>query len=300
MAGINKNNGYIKIRDLYPQIFCRGNEYEEYLNLALNSISIKPTDPNFKFGYVEEDFIKKQLVTVNCVGYDGIAKMFAIVYAYGYTDYWKPYEATFSYPNGRNYTRKLSYEPNKSGAFFIRGLPADISLSEIIRWSTDKIAKGEEVIIQNLGAVKTPFIVQVKDKDTKLSVKAAIEEREAGKPVIIVDSNLTDALKGITTYTEFIAPAVDELNDKERDRLLNKLGTMTANTNKRERVQSSEVSAGVGKCEDYVYILIDNVNKQFETYGIPLKMELNNSLEELYTEGEETDLTENIITQELL
>ena len=45
------------------------------------------------------------------------------------------------------------------------------------------------------------------------------------------------------------------------------------------------MNATVGQCEDYVYTLIDTFNAQMETYGIPVHMESNNSLEELYYNG---------------
>ena len=57
---------------------------------------------------------------------------------------------------------------------------------------------------------------------------------------------------------------------------------MSANINKRERVQVGEVNATVGQCEDYIYLMIDTFNKQMDTYGLPFKMRLNGSLESLY------------------
>ena len=81
--------------------------------------------------------------------------------------------------------------------------------------------------------------------------------------------------------------------DQERDRLLNKLGIMSANINKRERVQVGEVNATVGQCMDYIYLLIDTFNKQMETYGLPFEMVLNESLEELYGNEETPAESEN-------
>jgi hypothetical protein len=74
-----------------------------------------------------------------------------------------------------------------------------------------------------------------------------------------------------------------------RDRLLNKLGIMSANINKRERVQVGEVNATVGQCVDYIYLWIDTFNAQMKDYGLPYRMELNGALEELYTEGEQNN-----------
>ena len=99
-----------------------------------------------------------------------------------------------------------------------------------------------------------------------------------------VGKPLAKSLEGVQTYTEYIADKVETLKDQRRDQLLNKIGTMTANINKRERVQVGEVNATVGQCEDYIYMFIDNVNRQFTEYGLPFEMKLNTSLEELYTD----------------
>ena len=74
--------------------------------------------------------------------------------------------------------------------------------------------------------------------------------------------------------------------DRERDILLNKLGIVTGNDDKKERVQSAEVNATITQASDYVYMIIDTFNKQMITYGIDAKMVFNGSMEEIYLDGE--------------
>lgn len=274
----------VKIRDLNPpRVFVLDNEYSEYEALALNSIKVNCTDPNLSFDYLQEKFIKEQLVRTNYVGYDRLINMWAKCYGYGLNDYWQPNKLTFIYPNRRGYTRPASYEANQNGAYLIQGYPGNITLSGIIQKATDTMAICDKVIIQNLEASKTPHYIVVKDKDTRLSLLQAIRERQSGEPVIMIDQSLGDSMKGIENLTAFIVPEVYQFKENVRDRLLNKLATMTANVNKRERVQVGEVNAMVGQCEDYIYSMIDNVNRQFKSYDLPFKMEINTSLEELYT-----------------
>ena len=64
---------------------------------------------------------------------------------------------------------------------------------------------------------------------------------------------------------------------------------MTANINKKERVQSAEVNATIGQATDYIYMLIDTFNKQMDAYALPFKMELNGALEEIYLNDNEVD-----------
>ena len=96
--------------------------------------------------------------------------------------------------------------------------------------------------------------------------------------------------------TEFIVNDLVQYQTHERDLLLNKLGIMSANTDKRERVQVGEVNATVGQCVDYIYLMIDTFNRQCEDYGIDVKMSLNGALEDLYTNEGNND--EEIIVEE--
>ena len=73
---------------------------------------------------------------------------------------------------------------------------------------------------------------------------------------------------------------------------------MSANTDKRERVQVGEVNATLAQCTDYLYLLIDTFNRQMQDYGLDLKMDTNSSKNELYAkdfeENEETEETTDI------
>ena len=67
---------------------------------------------------------------------------------------------------------------------------------------------------------------------------------------------------------------------------------MSANIDKKERVQVGEVNATTGQCVDYIYMIIDTFNKYCNYYNLPFKMSLNGSLEELYenpTEEKDND-----------
>ena len=103
-----------------------------------------------------------------------------------------------------------------------------------------------------------------------------------------------DGLKSIDIGVNFLVDRFAEARDQERDTLLNKLGIMTANINKRERVQSAEVNATIGQATDYIYLLIDTFNKQCETYGLDYEMQLNGSLEEIYLGGQDDNDDDNV------
>ena len=266
-----------KIRDLNPA-FSGGasTRFLEYKNLLINAVSIK----GLKFN--EERFVKSCLIENGAVGFDRLTDKWANVYGEGINDLGNPETLTFVFPNRSTYQRRAYYEPDEIGAYMILALPNTFALATMIRETVEIEAMCDKAIRQNLKACQTPYIVVVKDEDTRLSVLQAIQEKEEGDPVVIVSADISEGLKGVQTETPYMVDKFVAYRDQERDRLLNKLGIMSANINKRERVQVGEVNATVGQCVDYIYLLIDTFNKQMETYGLPFEMVLNESLEELY------------------
>lgn len=283
-----------KIRDLNPFVnpfkkqLINGSEdlYIEYKNLLMNAVKIEGLD------YQMETFVKNNLIECGAVGYDKLTNEWANVYGEGLNKWGNPTTLTFVFKNGKSYTRPAYYEKNDEGAYKINAMPDTYALGIMIRKTTNFIENCDIAINQNINATKTPYIIVSKNKDLQLSIEQAIQEKENGKPVIVVSEEVGDSLKSIEIKVDYIADKILTIRDIERDKLLNKLGIMSANINKRERVQVGEVNATVGQCEDYIYLLIDTFNKQMETYGLDFKMKLNGSLEELYI-GEEVDETDN-------
>ena len=242
----------------------------------MNAVSIEGVDYNV------EVLIKDALIEGNQCGYDSITGKWAFVYGEGLNELGNPTNLTFVFRNGVSFARSAYYEPDTNGAYIIKALPSSMSLGTMIANATEFLATCDIAINQNINACKTPFIIVAKSPDLRLSVEHAIQQQQDGQPVIIVSEDLGEALKSVNTSVEYLADKLLTIRDAERDRLLNKLGIMSANINKRERVQVGEVNATVGQCEDYIYLMIDTFNKQMDTYGLPFKMRLNGSLESLY------------------
>lgn len=296
---MSKKDTAKKIRDLNPlvnpfaQALMSGSQdlYVEYKNLLMNAVKIEGLQ------YTIETFVKNSLIENGAVGYDALTKKWANVYGEGLDELGNPTTLTFVFCNGKSFTRNAYYEANEKGAYKINALPDTYAVGCMIKKTTNFMENCDVAINQNINAVKTPYIIVSKNKDLQLSIETAIEQQQNGKPVIVVSEDIGEGLKAVNTEVEYIADKLLTIRDAERDKLLNKLGIMSANINKRERVQVGEVNATVGQCEDYIYTLIDTFNKQMEQYGLPFKMKLNGSLEELYADEEvdETeDITENI------
>lgn len=273
----------LKIKDLNPAIKCSGANvhYDEYKNLLMNAVKIKGLK------YDIETFVKESLIENGSVGYDRLTDKWANVYGEGLNELGNPTTLTFVLRNGKTFTREAYYDPSIVGAYRIMALPIGFSMGAMINETCKFMANCDEAIKQNIDACKTPYIVVCKDKDLQFSLEHAIQQKQEGQAVIVVSEDLGEGLKSINIGVDYLADKFITIRDQERDRLLNKLGIMSANINKRERVQVGEVNATVGQCSDYIYMLIDTFNNQMETYGLPYVMEINGSLEELYEEDVE-------------
>lgn len=281
-----------KIKDLNPAgrkpygVYSR---FDEFFNLLLNQVKIVFKDTQKEINYAEEDFVKKCLFDNGSVGYDCITKSFYLVAGQGVNKYGDPTTLILITANGIQLTRPAFYEPSSIGAYKINALPTDMTMSGLIREVTDFMTNCDVAMRQNLEACKTPYIVVCKNKDLQLSFEQAIEQKQKGQAVVLVSEELGEGLKSVDISVDFLAKEFAEVRDTERDTLLTKLGIMTANTDKKERVQSAEVNANIGQASDYIYMLIDTFNKQCESYGLNYEMQFNGSLEEIYLNDNEDE-----------
>lgn len=280
-----------KVRDLNPERRARPygtfSRYSEYLNLLLNAVKIVDKGSANALPFVVETFVKRALFENGAAGYDKITKQWYYVYGEGLDEYGKPTQLVLVTANGKAFTRKAYYDDNEDGAYEILGLPIpNLTLGAIIQETTEFMVNCDVAMRQNLEACKTPYIVVCRDENLRLSFAAALQEKQLGQAALIVSPELGEGLKAISVNTPYLVDKFAEARDAERDTLLTKLGILTANTNKRERVQSSEVNATLGQASDYIYLLIDTFNKQCETYGLPFEMKNNGSMEEIYLNDE--------------
>ena len=280
----------VKVRDLAPVQPRRGLSYDrfgEFYNLLCNQVAIT-ADNGEAIDFNAERFAKCALFDSGVVGYDKLTKRFYHAFGHGINEYGNPVSATFKTANGHTLTRVLSYDQNPDGAYVLTAYPFQFSLAQMIKATTDFMANCDVAMSQNLEACKTPYIVVCKDDKLRLSFEQAIERKEGGQAYVLVSEELGDGLKSVDIGVNYLVDKYAMARDTEKQDLLTKLGMLTANTDKRERVQTAEVNAGLGQATDYIYLLIDTFNKQCETYKLPFKMIYNGSMEELYVDDDET------------
>ena len=290
MAKQSINPNARKVRDLNPERRARPygtfSRYSEYLNLLLNAVKIIDKGSGETLPFVVETFVKRALFENGAAGYDKITKQWYFVYGEGLDDYGKPTQLVLVTANGKAFMRKAYYDKDEDGAYEVLGLPVpNLTIGAIIQETTDFMQNCDLAMRQNLEACKTPYIVVCRDENLRLSFDTALQQKQLGQAAIVVSEELGDGLKAISVNTPYLVDKFEQARDAERDTLLNKLGILTSNVNKRERVQSAEVNATLGQATDYIYLLIDTFNKQCETYDIPCEMQFNGSMEEIYLDG---------------
>lgn len=282
-----------KIKDLNPISICRANgvysRFEEYFNLLMNAVKVVSAQGEASINYEEETFLKRGLFENGSMGYDKITKKWYYVYGLGLNDDGDPTELCFVTANGKTFTRPAYYDNKDDGAYKVDALPINMSMSQMIKATTDFMINCEMAMTQNLEACKTPYIVVCKNENLRLSFETALQQKQTGQAVVVVSEELGDGLKAVDIGVTYLVDRFAEARDTERDTLLTKLGILTANTDKKERVQSAEVNATIGQASDYIYMLIDNFNKQCDSYGLPYKMLFNGSMEEIYLNDNDGD-----------
>ena len=274
-----------KIKDLNPvgnKPYGVYSRFDEYFNLLMNAVKVVSAQDGKNINYEVETFLKRGLFENGAMGYDKITKQWYYVYGQGLNDYGNPTTLMLVTANGKSFYRDAYYENKEDGAYRVMALPISMSMSLLIKEVTDFMQNCDLAMRQNLEACKTPYIVVCKNEDLRLSFEQALQQKILGQACIVVSEDLGDGLKAVDVGVNYLIDKFAEARDTERDTLLTKLGILTANTDKKERVQSAEVNASLGQASDYIYLLIDTFNKQMEIYDIPYKMVFNGSMEEIY------------------
>ena len=157
---------------------------------------------------------------------------------------------------------------------------------------SELLADFDTAIRQNLEATRTPCVFECKDQATLLSLQNQWKARRVGA-LVAFNSNSVIENNKLTVHETGAQFYVDKLHEARKeviDEVYERLGIMTANTDKRERVQSAEVNASVGRVIDNIYVMIDTFNYDAKVSGSKLRMKLNSVTEEYYVNS----TTENI------
>lgn len=258
--------------------YAAGLYADDFTNLACNAVVCDDLP-----GDVPQDYILQVLITQGAIAWHPATRTFYQVDGTGQNDvYGYPTKYVLTGGNGK------TFHVRAGDIVVIKGNPLATPIYPLICRTAQTLAYIDGAIENNLIATQSTKLVSVSDDKQVGSVQAAYQKKAAGCPVVVVRDDIAEALTAIDDTVPYIADKLFSLRGAYRDEILQHLGVLTANRDKRERVQSAEVNAAVGEVVDYIYTMIDTVNRDAERGGAPLRLRLNASIEELYGDGTET------------
>lgn len=257
-----------------------GNKREEYKNyyvghfssLLHNSFSIKNADE------LPKRYLIRTLINFGFIVYDKATKLYLRGSGLGIDIYGLPQQYVLYGANGFNVIR------NADEVVVLRANDLMIPIKRFLEMQARKLADFDMAIEQNLEAIKTMTICGFDTEKNLNSFVNMTESRRVGATYCYVNKNAMSAkpLYVDSTGAQYLVTELQDARKKILDETYQKLGVQYANTDKKERVQATEVNASLGLAVDSIMSWIDTFNYDAEYGGIPIRLELKTSLMDLY------------------
>lgn len=164
----------------------------------------------------------------------------------------------------------------------IKANDAEASMYQYLETMSGLIASAKVAMIQNIKASQRAKLLSCDTKEESKSLERALEKIDRGETAVVFRTGMQQAFQAEEIRIEYLADRYSQIAKELRDEVLTRVGILSANTNKRERVQSAEVYASVGEAYDSIKVLIDTFNRDAEKYGIGARMVINAAIQDLY------------------
>jgi hypothetical protein len=150
--------------------------------------------------------------------------------------YWEPTEFTAISVN-------YSHMYTTDDSVFIRNNYDCVPTEKAIRLFAERLTTAERVTDINLKAQRTPLFVLCEEKQ-RMTIKNIFAQYEGNELLLIGDKSLNpDSMKAINTTAPYLLDKLDVYKENIWNRAMTFLGINNANTNKKERLITNEVSA---------------------------------------------------------
>lgn len=244
----------------------------QFANIFHNSIKVENIPDE-----LPKRYLLKVLYERGAIAYDKETKLYLPFNAVGVNQYGLPTQYSLVKYNGGVLLR----EPNQ--VVILRTNDLGRSIKELIDVNVNKLVDIDVAINQNLESIKTMTLVEVENPSTLLSFDNIAYAKRVGATLCFVNkgsgsSKLLNSFKATNTGAQYL---VDKLQENRRHILneaLSLLGVATANTEKRERVQSIEVLASQNFATDFINCCIDTFNYDANIGNISLRLKGNTTL----------------------
>lgn len=138
---------------------------------------------------------------------------------------------------------------------------------------TKQLSLCDRAITANIRASILSRILPVDDASKRTSVEIALQDVEEGLPIVVDGMDVMEAfMKSSDISTTFIADRLIGVRSAIWSDAAVRLGTISGNQYKKERVQSAEVDASVAETIDAVYVMINTFNEDCQRHGLPFRM----------------------------
>lgn len=165
---------------------------------------------------------------------------------------------------------------------------------DIISMYAEKLAQCDKSINISLMNSNVTFSAETDNKKQAEEIKLAYEKATTGEPFIVLNKNVLNE-KGIvqlfpSVKNNFIAPDVLQLKRSIINEFLTTIGIKNANYDKKERLNSQEVSENNDETRALVSVVYDNLSECFENVrkiaDIELEVSLRYNYDDNYDDGE--------------
>lgn len=156
-------------------------------------------------------------------------------------------------------------------------------IDDLVTHYAEKLASVDRSVDVNLMNSNVTVLLKANDKKEADTLKTAYAEATTGKPFVAVNKSLVDDGEIATFFpgvaTNYIADKLLETRRAIVNEFLTEIGIRNANYDKKERLNSQEVSENNDETSAIISIIFDNIRSSFEKInkisGLNLTIELN-------------------------
>lgn len=250
------------------------NYIDQFLAMAHNSVKFENLDDD-----TPKRYMLKTLFKNGQIAYDKETGLWLRAIGKGIDVYGMPKSWQLFGANGFTVERK----PDQVVVCRLNDLSAP--LLPFLERQADKLVDIDSALAQNLDAIRTMTIAEVADETQLLSLVNEYEARRVGATVVYKNRNAAmpgdSSIKVQSTGAQYLVDRLAEYRNQVFNETLARIGTISANTDKRERVQGLEVMSAQGFAIDSLYIIVDTFNYDAEVGGLDIRLTPNTSLQEI-------------------